>query len=110
MLGEPISFEAYIRSLTGRPLQAATEQDWLAAIAALVRARIAERWATSADVPRPIGVKRICYLSMEFLPGRLLVHALQNLGLYESCRDTLLQHGIDLRAIVELEADPALGQ
>jgi len=109
MLGEAVSLERYIRSLTGRPLEAATQQDWLAAIAALVRAQIAERWATSAEVPRPIGVKRICYLSMEFLPGRLLVHALQNLGLHESCRETLFRHGLDLETIVELEADPALG-
>lgn len=46
---------------------------------------------------------------MEFLPGRLLVHALQNLGIYESCRETLAGHGVDLNDIAELEADPALG-
>ena len=109
MQGKANSLERHIRSLTGRRPEAATEQDWLAAIAALVRARIGERWATSAEVPRPTSVKRICYLSMEFLPGRLLVHALQNLGLHESCRETLLRYGLDLETIVELEADPALG-
>jgi hypothetical protein len=55
------------------------------------------------------GVKRVCYLSMEFLPGRVLVHALMNLGLYESCRRTLAEHGLDLDEIAEIEAEPALG-
>ncbi len=46
---------------------------------------------------------------MEVLPGRLLVQALQNAGLYESCRQTLALHGLDIEALAEVEVDPALG-
>ena len=99
----------YVRSLTGRPPKAASPRQWLAALAALVRERIGEQWSRGTGASRELGGKCVYYLSMEFLPGRLLIHALRNLDLYESCRATLLEHGIDLSAIAELEPDPALG-
>ena len=109
MLSDLPPLARYVRSLTGRPPEAASPQQWLAALAALIRDRIAEQWSNGADGSHDAGAKRIYYLSMEFLPGRLLVHALQNLGLYEGCRHMLAEHGVDLDALVELEADPALG-
>ena len=106
---EPLSLARYVRSLTGRPPHAASPEDWLAAIAAAVREHITTQWHGTGRPLRTAGVKRVCYLSMEFLPGRVLMHALMNLGLHESCRRTLAEHGLDLDEIAELEAEPALG-
>jgi glycogen phosphorylase len=109
MEAESKSLAAYVRFLAGRPPAAATPQDWLHALAALVRERVGEQWAKSAEVARSPGIKRVCYLSMEFLPGRLLIHSLQRLGLYETCRRTLADQGLDLAKVADLEPDPALG-
>ncbi len=109
VISDQTSLLRHLRSSSGRPDWAATPQDWLSAIVALVRELVTEQWVNRAESPRPAGARRVCYLSMEFLPGRLLVYTLQKLGLYESCRRTLAEHGLDLDTIAELEADPALG-
>ena len=109
MRTEPLSLARYVRSLTGRPPHAARPEDWLAAIAAAVREHVTAQGLGTGRLLRAVGVKRVCYLSMEFLPGRVLVHALMNLGLYESCRQTLAEHGLDLDEIAEIEVEPALG-
>ena len=58
---------------------------------------------------RQADAKRLYYLSIEFLPGRLLTNNLANLGLYDVCRDALRQMGVELQDVAESERDPALG-
>ena len=98
-----------VRCLTGRPPEAASPRQWLRAMAGLVREHAGAHWADGALARRHAGERRIYYLSMEFLPGRLLLQALRNFGLYESCRRTLADYGLALETVAELEVDPALG-
>lgn len=53
--------------------------------------------------------KRVYYLSMEFLIGRLLGINLSNMGLFDSCRELLSDMGFDIEEIREQENDAALG-
>ena len=53
--------------------------------------------------------KQVIYFSMEFLIGRLLVNNLQNLGIYEVCKEGLADLGIDIHELEEQEADAGLG-
>lgn len=55
------------------------------------------------------GTKRIYYLSIEFLPGRLLYNNLQNMGMLQICRQAMEREGLSLDRILEEEADPGLG-
>src|SRR5215472_4244010 len=64
-----------VRSLTGRPPQAASPRQWLRAMVDLVREHIGEEWGNRVAAARDANEKRIYYLSMEFLPGRLLIQA-----------------------------------
>ncbi len=54
------------------------------------------------------GQKRACYLSAEFLIGRLVYANLMNLGLAKECEDLFIKEGIDLKCFEEIE-DDALG-
>ncbi|HET7872936.1 MAG TPA: glycogen/starch/alpha-glucan family phosphorylase, partial [Terriglobales bacterium] len=54
-------------------------------------------------------VKRLFYLSMEFLMGRWLSDNLCNLGLNAPCRAVLAELGIDLDDVLEVEPDAGLG-
>ena len=56
-----------------------------------------------------VGQKRIYYLSMEYLPGRLLRDALTNLGIFEATEEACHELGVELREILEVEPDPGLG-
>src|SRR5450830_1118986 len=93
----------------GKDPVAASKRDWLYALSAAVRDRLVERWMDSTRRQYKQNVKRIYYLSMEFLPGRMLSNALIALGLYDECNDALRQLGLDFDELAELEAEPALG-
>jgi starch phosphorylase len=54
-------------------------------------------------------VKRLGYLSMEFLMGRWLSDNLCNLGLGEQCRSVLAEFGVKLEDVLEVEPDAGLG-
>jgi starch phosphorylase len=58
---------------------------------------------------RQADAKHVYYLSIEYLLGRSLASNLSNLGLYDLCRDTLRDLGVDLAAVEESERDAALG-
>ncbi len=53
--------------------------------------------------------KRLYYLSLEFLIGRSLRNNLVNLGLLNTCREVLLELGVDFSDVEEHETDAALG-
>ena len=87
----------------------ARPHDWLTATILVLRDRIIEAWIDSTKRTYASGGKRVYYLSMEFLIGRLLRDAMTNLGMSEVVRDALARLDVDLDVIAELEPDAALG-
>ncbi|MBV8963911.1 MAG: glycogen/starch/alpha-glucan phosphorylase, partial [Hyphomicrobiales bacterium] len=87
----------------------AQNHDWLVATILAVRDRIIDRWMASTREAFRTGRKRVYYLSLEFLIGRLFKEALSNLGLTETVRLALRELGVDLDTIADLEPDAALG-
>jgi starch phosphorylase len=74
-----------------------------------VRDRLMERLARTQIEIEEGGHRRMCYLSLEYLMGRLLRNALLNLGVEENCRAALADLGIDLAEIEGGEHDAGLG-
>ncbi len=93
----------------GKDERAAKPHDWLAATIYTVRDQVIDQWMASTRAMHAGGAKRVYYLSLEFLIGRLLRDALSNLGLNEEMRAALESFGVDLADIEELEPDAALG-
>lgn len=62
-----------------------------------------------AAVPAITGDKKVYYISMEFLIGKLLSNNLINLGLYEELSSVLEENGKHLSDIEEEEPEPSLG-
>ena len=93
----------------GKEPPAADDHDWLMAAILTVRDRVAERWVESTSEARRAGKKRVYYLSLEFLIGRLLRDALSNLGYMERMKEALEGLGVDLGVLAALEPDAALG-
>lgn len=104
--------EEIIERLTyriGKDAKVAKPHDWLTATILVVRDRIIDRWMASTREVYATGAKRVYYLSLEFLIGRLMRDAVSNLGLMEEVRDALTSLGVDVNVIAGLEPDAALG-
>ena len=93
----------------GRDPAHAVSRDWGVALSLAVRDRIVDCWMPSTRRTQGDGRKRVYYLSMEFLIGRLLRDAMANLGIIEPCRAALATFGVDFDEVLESEPDAALG-
>jgi starch phosphorylase len=98
------------RSL-GKQVSFATRRDIYDALCIAVREQLAERWVATCARVSQARVKRVCYLSMEFLLGRNLINALSSFddGLIDEVRETLQGFGHSLESIAAEEEDPGLG-
>ncbi len=94
---------------TGRDPLIAGDRDWFVAAALALRDRIVDCWLRSARNDTARERKRVYYLSLEFLPGRLLLDSLNNAGLTEAMGLALGDLGVDLDRLRTVEPDPALG-
>ncbi len=87
----------------------ATKFDDYLALSLAVRERLVERWIKTQQRYHKENLKRVYYLSMEFLIGRLLGTNVFNLGLHEEVKNAMGSLGIDLDDLREAEVDAGLG-
>ncbi len=93
----------------GKAAPAATDRDWFVATALALRDRVIHRWLAADRASEAKGRKRVYYLSLEFLIGRLLSDVVENLRLAEIVRVALGDIGVDLDRMRNAEPDAALG-
>ncbi len=87
----------------------ATTYDWRLALSFALRDRIVDTWFASTRRAYAAGAKRVYYLSMEFLIGRLLEDGLVNLRLLDAASEALTAFGHDPMRVICDEPDAALG-
>jgi len=85
------------------------KRDAYNALAMSIRDRLIRRWLRTQHKYRMHDTKRVYYLSLEFLMGRLLGNALINMDYYEECSGILESLGYSLDEIREVEHDMGLG-
>jgi starch phosphorylase len=93
----------------GKRRAIATDRDWLMATAYALRDQIVDRWLAGIDSAYQNGSKRVYYLSLEFLIGRLLFDNLNNLNQLDLMRAALAGLDVDLDKLRAMEPDAALG-
>jgi starch phosphorylase len=93
----------------GKDPVVAEPHDWLRATALAVRDRLAERQIKTDLAQAGQNIKRVYYMSIEFLIGRTFTNALLALDLYKDVRQALAELKVDFDKLPELENDAALG-
>lgn len=87
----------------------ATQGDWWRAVCLAVRGRVMQQACKGHEEHKKQNVKRVYYLSLEYLMGRLLENNLVNLGILHECRAALNELGQDLEELVDYGPDMGLG-
>ena len=98
-----------LRHRVGKDERAAKTHDWFTAAVLALRDEVIDLWMASTRRTYDAGGKRVYYLSLEFLIGRLLRDAISNLGLGREMDQALRSYGLELSVLEELEPDAALG-
>ena len=93
----------------GKNPRIATARDWFEASALAVREHLVDRGMATMRSYYERDAKRVYYLSMEFLTGRLLGNSLMNIGLYEPFRQAMSDLELSIDEVKDLEPDAALG-
>ncbi|HXW68903.1 MAG TPA: glycogen/starch/alpha-glucan phosphorylase [Dissulfurispiraceae bacterium] len=87
----------------------ATKRDKFEAAVLSVRDCMVEQWIKTQQRYYDVDAKRLYYLSLEFLMGRLLGSYISNLDLFGGHEQTLNAFGLSYDDILELEWDAGLG-
>ena len=102
-------FDWHLRYTIAKADDRMTERDEYTAFAHAVRDRIVERWINTQQEYRRQNVKRVYYLSLEFLMGRLLGNNVINLKADQLCREALKDYDINWNDLRDYESDAGLG-
>jgi starch phosphorylase len=102
-------FLQHLRFTQGEAWETAQPYDHYVSLALAVRDQIVDRMIATQHAYHKRDVKRVYYLSLEYLLGRALRNNLVCLGLYDACRQRLARLGLDLEQVCELEPDAGLG-
>ena len=107
------SFQAeilrHLKLSLGKDPEHASLYDWRMSLALSLRDRVVEPWFESTRTTYDADAKRVYYLSMEFLIGRLTEDVAINLGVEKIAEDALTALGQDYHAVIVDEPDAALG-
>jgi starch phosphorylase len=87
----------------------ATSRDWWIATAKAIQSIIIERMITTQTVHHKNNVKRVYYLSLEFLMGRLFTNSVYSAGVMKDLEAALEHLGLDMDDIRHEEYDMGLG-
>src|SRR6266545_1901609 len=103
------SFVQHVEYTLAKDEYSATPRDLYASLAYSVRDRLCDRWNRTQQRYHREDVRRVYYLSLEYLVGPLLDSALINLGIDHEARAALRDLDIDVDEIARQEDDPGLG-
>ena len=93
----------------GKDLYTATLRDWYHVCAWAIRDRLMERWMETMRSYYREDVKRVYYMSLEFMMGRTLDNCALSLGIEGKLARLLHEIGVDLERVRDQEDDAALG-
>ncbi|HNX04470.1 MAG TPA: glycogen/starch/alpha-glucan phosphorylase [Opitutales bacterium] len=99
----------HLKYSLARDTGSATRRDWWISTSHAVQDRILERFIDTMAAQSNGNAKRVYYLSLEYLMGRMLHNNIVNSGLYVPTRDALKSLNLDIESLFEVEEDMGLG-
>ncbi len=104
-----LSIANHLKYSLAKDNYSSTLYDKFRSVAQAIRDRLIDRWMATQRTYYDQDAKRAYYLSMEYLPGRMLRDSIINLGLAEEFQAAMQDLGLDSREILDVEPDMGLG-
>lgn len=104
-----LSFNNHLKYTLAKDNYSATEHDRFYALAMSVRDRLIERWIQTSQTYYNRNVKRVYYLSMEYLIGRLMGTYVINLKMDQNVIQAMKELNLDWASLRDVEPDAGLG-
>ena len=101
--------QSQLKFSLARDATTASKRDWWLATSKAVQSIIIERMIATQAVHHKTNTKRVYYLSLEFLMGRLFSNSLYSAGVFEEMEHALQQLGMETEMLRHEEYDMALG-
>jgi starch phosphorylase len=102
-------YESHLRYSRCKDVRSATDYDKLISLSMAVRDLAVDRMIATQTAYLDRDARRVYYLSMEFLIGRLLGNNILSLGIVEATQQALQEMGLKLEQLIGIEADAGLG-
>lgn len=99
----------HIVGTLGHEAHAPSSYHYYQALGYSIRERLIRSWLNTQKACYDSMVKRVYYLSMEFLPGRFLMNYLVNMEIKKACSTMVDSLGLTLEELEEQEWDAGLG-
>ena len=103
------SILSHLEKTLARDTDTATRRDWWIATSKAVQDRILNRFIDTMGVHNEENVRRVHYLSLEYLMGRLFRNNIFNAGVFEQVSGALEELGLDIDELASEENDMGLG-
>jgi starch phosphorylase len=100
---------SHLRFTLASDVKTASTRDIYRSVVLTIMDRLHDNWLKTQENYRNSDTKRIYYISMEFLIGRLLDNALVNLGVLDEIKQACEELGLDYDSVRDMETDAALG-
>jgi len=104
-----LGFENHLKYTLAKDEYSATARDRYYALAMTVRDLLIERWIQTNQTYYNQNVKRVYYLSMEYLIGRAMGNNVINLGIDDTVTRAMEELGMDWGYLRDIERDAGLG-
>lgn len=101
--------EDQLKFTLARDSKTATRHDWWIATSKAAQAIVVERLIATMAAHHDNNVRRVYYLSLEFLMGRLFSNTLWSAGIHREMEQALEELGLDPEALRDEEYDMGLG-
>ena len=101
--------QTHLKFSLARDNSTASKRDWWLATSKAVQSVIIERMIATQTAHHKKNAKRVYYMSLEFLMGRLFSNSLYSAGVFEEMEHALNELGMDVEALRREEYDMALG-
>ena len=102
-------FQDHLKYTRGRPIERATDFDKLASLSLAIRDLAIDKMLATQQTYKERDIKRVYYLSMEFLMGRLLSNNIISLGMRPVVEEALNKLGLNFEQLCNYEPDAGLG-